>query len=80
MRVVAPDGSQVGVLKIEEAQYLANQLGLDLVEVAPDAKPPVCRMMDYGKYKYEAVCPQPRGPQEADPHRGEGSEVSAQDR
>lgn len=53
VRVVAPDGSQVGVLKIEEAQYLANQLGLDLVEVAPDAKPPVCRMMDYGKYKYE---------------------------
>jgi len=51
--VVAPDGSQVGVLKVEEAQYLANQLGLDLVEVAPEAKPPVCRMMDYGKYKYE---------------------------
>jgi translation initiation factor IF-3 len=53
VRVVAPDGSQVGVLKVEEAQYLASQLGLDLVEVAPDAKPPVCRMMDYGKYKYE---------------------------
>lgn len=51
--MVAPDGSQVGVLKVEEAQYLASQLGLDLVEVAPDAKPPVCRMMDYGKYKYE---------------------------
>jgi translation initiation factor IF-3 len=53
VRVVAPDGSQVGVLKIDEAQYLADQLGLDLVEVAPDARPPVCRMMDYGKYKYE---------------------------
>jgi translation initiation factor IF-3 len=53
VRVVAPDGSQVGVLKVEEAQYLANQLGLDLVEVAPEATPPVCRMMDYGKYKYE---------------------------
>ncbi len=53
MRVVAPDGSQVGVKKIEEALWLADQLGLDLVEVAPDAKPPVCRMMDYGKYKYE---------------------------
>lgn len=51
--MVAPDGSQVGVLKVEEAQYLANQLGLDLVEVAPEAVPPVCRMMDYGKYKYE---------------------------
>lgn len=51
--MVAPDGSQIGVLKIEEAQYLAGQLGLDLVEVAPEAKPPVCRMMDYGKFKYE---------------------------
>lgn len=53
MRVVAPDGSQIGVKKIEEALWLADQLGLDLVEVAPEAKPPVCRMMDYGKYKYE---------------------------
>jgi len=53
VRVVAPDGSQIGVRKIEEARWLASQLGLDLVEVAPDARPPVCRMMDYGKYKYE---------------------------
>lgn len=53
MRVVAPDGSQIGVKKIEEALWLADQLGLDLVEVAPEARPPVCRMMDYGKYKYE---------------------------
>lgn len=53
MRVVAPDGSQIGVLGIDEARYLATQLGLDLVEVAADAKPPVCRLMDYGKYKYE---------------------------
>ena len=53
MRVVAPDGSQIGVKKIEEAIWLADQLGLDLVEVAPEARPPVCRMMDYGKYKYE---------------------------
>lgn len=53
VRVVAPDGSQIGVKKIEEALWLADQLGLDLVEVAPEARPPVCRMMDYGKYKYE---------------------------
>ena len=53
MRVVAPDGSQIGVRKIEQARWLASELGLDLVEVAPDARPPVCRMMDYGKYKYE---------------------------
>ncbi|OFW54778.1 MAG: translation initiation factor IF-3 [Actinobacteria bacterium RBG_16_67_10] len=53
VRVVAPDGSQIGVKKIEEARWLAGQLGLDLVEVAPDARPPVCRLMDFGKYKYE---------------------------
>ena len=53
VRLVAPDGSQIGVKTIEEAQWLAMQLGLDVVEVAPDANPPVCRLMDYGKYKYE---------------------------
>lgn len=51
--VVAPDGQQIGVKKINEALWLAEQLDLDLVEVAPDAKPPVCRLMDYGRYKYE---------------------------
>lgn len=53
VRVVAPDGSQVGVKPLREALWLADQLGLDLVEVAPMAKPPVARLMDYGKYKYE---------------------------
>ncbi len=51
---MSPDGAQIGVRTLEEAQWLASQLGLDLVEVAPDAKPPVCRLMDYGKFKYEA--------------------------
>ncbi len=51
--VVAPDGQQIGVKKINEALWLAEQLDLDLVEVAPNAKPPVCRLMDYGRYKYE---------------------------
>ncbi len=53
VRVVAPDGSQIGVKQLNEAQWLADQLGLDLVEVAPDANPPVCKILDYGKYKYE---------------------------
>ena len=53
VRVVAPDGEQIGVKKLQEAIWLAEQLGLDLVEVAPNAKPPVCRLMDYGKYKYD---------------------------
>lgn len=53
LRVVAPDGAQVGVKTLQEAMWLADQLGLDLVEVAPAATPPVARLMDYGKYKYE---------------------------
>ncbi|MCI0425453.1 MAG: translation initiation factor IF-3 [Actinobacteria bacterium] len=51
--VVAPDGQQIGVKKLNEALWLADQLDLDLVEVAPNAKPPVCRLMDYGRFKYE---------------------------
>ncbi len=51
--MVAPDGEQIGVKKLNEALWLAEQLDLDLVEVAPNAKPPVCRLMDYGRYKYE---------------------------
>jgi translation initiation factor IF-3 len=54
VRLVDPDGGQVGIKAIEEARWLADQLGLDLVEVAPDARPPVVRLMDYGKFKYEA--------------------------
>jgi len=53
VRVVAPDGAQIGLKEIDEALWLANQLGMDLVEVAPGSDPPVCRLMDYGKYKYE---------------------------
>jgi len=53
VRLVDPDGGQIGIKSIEEARWLANQLGLDLVEVAPDARPPVVRLMDYGKFKYE---------------------------
>lgn len=53
MRLVAPDGGQIGIKSIDEAKWLAAELGLDLVEVAADARPPVVRMMDYGKFKYE---------------------------
>jgi translation initiation factor IF-3 len=53
VRLVAPDGAQIGIKKLAEALWLADQLGLDLVEVAPEAKPPVCRLMDYGKFKFE---------------------------
>jgi translation initiation factor IF-3 len=53
VRVVGPDGVQLGILPIQDALDRAQALSLDLVEVAPLAKPPVCRIMDYGKYRYE---------------------------
>lgn len=55
MRLVGPGGEQVGVVTVDRAQRLANEAGLDLVEVAPNAVPPVCKIMDFGKYKYEAA-------------------------
>ena len=53
VRVIADDGTQLGILETEEALEKARELELDLVEVAPAEKPPVCRIMDYGKYKYD---------------------------
>ncbi|HVE87057.1 MAG TPA: translation initiation factor IF-3, partial [Myxococcales bacterium] len=53
VRVVGPAGEQLGILTIEAALEQANGFGLDLVEVNPMAKPPVCKIMDYGKFKYE---------------------------
>ena len=53
VRVIADDGEQLGILAIEDALARAEEQGLDLVEVAPTARPPVVRIMDYGKFKYE---------------------------
>lgn len=53
MRLVAADGEQIGIRPISEALRVAQEAGLDLVEVADQANPPVCRVMDYGKFKYE---------------------------
>lgn len=53
VRLIGPNGDQVGILSSGEAQKYADQLELDLVEVAPEARPPVCKVMDYGKYRYE---------------------------
>jgi translation initiation factor IF-3 len=53
VRVIGPDGEQMGVMPTADALRKAQELGYDLVEVAPTAQPPVCRIMDYGKYKYE---------------------------
>ena len=54
MRLVDADGSQAGVVPVEEALRRAQEQNLDLVEVAPTAKPPVCRIMDFGKFLYQA--------------------------
>jgi translation initiation factor IF-3 len=53
VRVIGADGEQLGVMTPEDAIVIAREGGLDLVEVAPNSRPPVCRIMDYGKYKYE---------------------------
>jgi translation initiation factor IF-3 len=53
VRLVGPNGEQVGIVRIEDALRLAQEADLDLVEVAPTARPPVCKLMDYGKFKYE---------------------------
>ena len=53
MRVIGKDGDQLGVISIENALYKAEQVGLDLVEISPNTTPPVCKILDYGKYRYE---------------------------
>jgi translation initiation factor IF-3 len=55
VRLVGPEGEQVGIVPIGEAIRLAQDTDLDLVEVAPTARPPVCKLMDYGKFKYESA-------------------------
>ncbi|TAN29629.1 MAG: translation initiation factor IF-3 [Actinomycetota bacterium] len=55
VRLVDPEGSQLGIKSLQEALALARQMDLDLVEVAPMAVPPVCRIMDYGKFKFDAA-------------------------
>ncbi|WP_442971103.1 MULTISPECIES: translation initiation factor IF-3 [unclassified Romboutsia] len=53
IRVLSHDGEQLGIMSAREAQLIANERNLDLVMISPNAQPPVCRIMDYGKYKYE---------------------------
>jgi translation initiation factor IF-3 len=53
VRVIADDGEQLGIITTQEALAIAMERGLDLVEVAPNADPPVCRIMDFGKFKYQ---------------------------
>ena len=68
MRLIGPDGGQLGVVPIQRALDLANQYELDLVEVAPTAVPPVCRIIDYSKFKYD----QEKKEREAKKHQKQG--------
>ena len=72
VRLVGPDGEQIGVIATREAQTMAEEQGLDLVEVAPNAVPPVCRLMDYGRYRYEQ---QKKARQRAKTTGGEQKEI-----
>ena len=54
VRLIGADGEQIGVVSIERAMQAADAVGLDLVEISPSADPPVCKILDYGKFKYEA--------------------------
>jgi len=53
VRVVGAEGEQLGVIPLEEAQKIADEANLDLVEISPQAEPPVCKVMDYGKFRFE---------------------------
>ena len=53
VRVIGSDGEQIGILKTDEAREIAYEKGMDLVLISPQAEPPVCRIMDYGKYRFE---------------------------
>jgi translation initiation factor IF-3 len=68
VRLIGADGSQLGVMSIQRALELANQQELDLVEVAPSANPPVCRIIDYSKFKYD----QEKKEREAKKHQKQG--------
>lgn len=73
MRVVSAEGEQLGILSTEDALATARESGLDLVEVAPNERPPVCRIMDFGKYKYEQKKRQHRN--KAAAHHGRTKEI-----
>ncbi len=66
IRLIGADGEQVGVVETAEAQRMAQEAGLDLVEISPDVRPPVCKIMDYGKYKYELSKRENKGAKQAE--------------
>ena len=80
VRLIDENGQQVGIMKTNEALRYAQSRELDLVEVAPDAKPPVCRVLDYSKYKYEQTQKQKAARKHQQQINDPGDQVPAEDR
>ena len=68
VRLIGEDGEQLGIMSSRDALKLAKEADLDLVKVAPQAKPPVCKIIDYGKYRYEMASQGKRSEEEAEDH------------
>ncbi len=68
VRLIDVDGSMLGILPAKEAQKIANSKNLDLVKIAPQAAPPVCKIMDYGKYMFELAKKRKRSKEESKGH------------
>lgn len=69
VRVIGENGEQLGIMSSKEALQLAEEAGVDLVKIAPTAKPPVCKIVDYGKYRYELARQGKRSQKEAEGNR-----------
>jgi translation initiation factor IF-3 len=80
IRVIGAEGEQLGIMEPEEARQKAEAQGLDLVEVAPNSTPPVCRIMDYGRYKYEQKKKRAAGKQKGRSHAAALKEIKLRPR
>ncbi len=74
VRVIGPNGEQLGIMSAKEAYFKAKDAGLDLVKIAPTAKPPVCKIIDYGKYRYEQARKQKKQRRNRKPSRQKKSD------
>ena len=77
VRVIGPNGEQLGIMSAKEAYFKAKDAGLDLVKIAPTAKPPVCKIIDYGKYRYEQARKAKRSKEETENHRDKRNQTFA---
>ncbi len=78
LRVITEDGEQLGILTFREALAKAEEMGLDLVEIAPTAKPPVAKIIDYGKFRYHQAKERKRKQKSASTNQGQGNQAEAE--